>query len=306
MVSIANLANLTGPVENGYACNDTEEWARDTFGHPLMASTSFASLFPNAFVVVVLRRLMSERRTWGRTHLSFLAYSDIFCSFSYVWGAVWSRLCVPNRQCEAGRRCFHGYVAFRVFLTLSAAITRSITLYVTYFRAKAVSGVRNAMTIDGMSSRRVLVELIVYTVLIGILSIMVWYVLRFLFKSSNLSLAIVLTFVSIAMAAMAVFILFRIRLNRQRSQSGLPAADDLQTQVAIVALVFCGCNLVSTAASVLLHFAEDEREKYWPHIASYFFILLNSTVNLFIYLTNSDFRDASSRSLLCLIRRTEQ
>ena len=270
--------------------NETQEGMAD-FGHPVMVSLSVSSLLFNLLVVRVLRAMMRGRRTQLQTQLQLLilAVSDLSVGVAFVWAAGWHFLCDVTQPCRQAKPCLYNFVAWFFVYAQIVGFNHSITIYVTYARAKALGGIRGARDFQEMTPRRTVVELIAYSLSLHLLTNAVTFGAAYLFQSFDLAFFVILVAWTLLVAAMTAFIFYRLWLKRKRSPlplGGAGAAGEVQKLAASVSLVFCCCQIVQAACNGYRFFtdsADDPSLLYFIDLE----ILANSTVNLFIYLLGS-------------------
>ena len=174
-----------------------------------------------------------------------------------------------------------------------------MTLYITFIRAWSLHAVASALKIKTKSPCQVLRDLAGFTAFFSVLQSVLFFILFPLVLPHWLDLppyilliwgAIIccVTWIIIEVI-LATFVLVQLRrqsINRSRSST---VSLDFERLVALVALVFC-CNLIVNVIDYGSRLAaRDEldiwrgRWVHWSAIAS----LLNSSVNLFVYLLAS-------------------
>ena len=224
------------------------EWQQEMneFTHPLFVSFSFSSLILNLLVILVIREAMKARRTHAQLQLLCLSFSDISVGVAYVWDFVLSSVCDISKPCEEAKPCLYLMFGGIHFIQQTLLLNRSMTICITYVRCKVVSGFRGAQETNEKTPRRMLAELIIYSLLLHFLSSLVILGLIYLFRSFDLAVFVVGVSIAVLMAVMTGFIFYRLRLNYQRSQhrTRRVAVGDFQKLAALVALVFCCCQLI--------------------------------------------------------------
>ena len=157
-------------------------------------------------------------------------------------------------------------------------------------------------------------ELVIFTAILGIVFILLFGVTLRIFTALEIPMEIVIVWVlftgnviaSTIMVILAAFILVKRRFRRHSvvQQGTRTADDDFQKLVALVALLFCFCKFMAAVHLVRVLVLEDKlsaRESFYWGTA---FAILNSSVNLFIYLIASrNFRNAFLE--FCKSARTE-
>ena len=284
----------------------------DVFALPSMALVSFASILLNLLVVFVFSRdIRRRKRRWRSTqaqvHLLCLAFSDISVGLSFVWGAILGLTCDSVTESPP---CARSFVLFKTGFFLTTSFNRVTTLYITIVRAIATTNVRSALRSRSESPRRTFTEVTVSGVLGGILVFLAGCgLVRLLYTrlgdQNPVDTVFLIFFVvyTVVMAAVASFIVWKLwTLNNSPLLSGarLNAADDLGKMVAptvaVVALVLCLSNLVGIVFWAIVVFSRNSAEiiaktnlEFWLN----FCLILNSSVNLFIYIAvSAKFRTA--------------
>ena len=284
----------------------------DVFALPSMASVSFASIPLNFLVVFVFsgdirRRKRQWRSTQAQVHLLCLALSDISVGLSFIWGAVLGLTCDSLTESPP---CARSFVFFKTGFFLTTSFNRVTTLYVTVVRAIATTNVRSALRSGSESPRRTFVEVTISGVFGGILVFLAGCGLVRLLRTrlgdkDPVDTVFLIFFIvyTVSMAAVASFIVFKLKtLNHSPLSSGarLNTADDLgkmvAPRVAVVALVLCLSNVVGIVYWAIVVFARNSAEivtetnlTFWLN----FSLILNSSVNLFIYIAvSAKFRTA--------------
>ena len=251
---------------------------------------------------------MKQRRTLAQLQLLCLGISDISVGVVFVWGAISSWMCDFYKPCEDAKPYFYSFISHTNSLMHTTAFNRSITRYIAYIRSIVMSGMKGALKIKNMTPCGMLTELVLYTLLLNILSFMVFFGLIGFFQSSQLAIWVVFASLAVLMVGMTSFIFYRFWVYRNNGETKLGncvASDDFQKLAALVALVFCCCQVntavwwgyrVFTRGNDLVINIDD----LWYLDLAYFGVIANSAANLFIYLLGSStFRRRLSRSLLC-------
>ena len=251
--------------------------------HPLFVSIAFSSIILNGLVILVIRQAMRERETQAQIHLMCLGFSDIAAGLVFVWASIWSWIC-SFPHCEE-LACVRHYAVGMAFGYVTLAINKSMTLYIMYVRARAVSTIGNAMSCLNDTMKKSIFKLTVDTAVGAILLAMINFGLSRIFHSFWKTQVFCHSVSTILMALLASFTLVRLKQHRQASPS--LATDDFQKLVAIVALFFCASELSSVLLNGVMKpifgVTTTDRMSLW--FFGYFLAnLTNSSFNFFVYL----------------------
>ena len=211
---------------------------------------------------------------------------------SFLWGALWQSLCDPCMPCDQSKLCFIHQRFLFAFLCLCLSLNRSLTLYITYSRAKAVSNLQNAIKWLEMPVKTVIKRMALFVVP-GNLLLMGFTGGLIFVMSHDVAFCLISSIFAIIMAAFAIYIFIKLRQLR-KSVSRLPveerrrSEDDFQRLITLVALVYCVSQSISAVMFGLIARSDDKSkavQKYfiWSLIAA----IANSGGNLFIYITAS-------------------
>ena len=263
--------------------------------HPIHTFISTIGIILNIIVVVVIRRSMTRRQTQAQIHLLTLAVSDITLGIAAVCeGALgWTcDLCLP---CGQGGACHIVHAIVFYIWTASYSVNRVLTMSISIIRLKAIRNAINARISRRKSQRRTMIDLgVLVIILYLILNAYVWLALRAL--HSNLSFpvwqvwcivaATTSVFQTITISCVTGFILAKLR---RRECSFLSSQEvDFQRLVALVAVIFCCAELVISCLHGF-HAINDNFETFKDITVPTVYTLgiLNSSVNLFVYLVAS-------------------
>ena len=279
------------------------------YGDPLCASISIVGVFLNVLVVLVIRESMNRRRTAAQIHLVALAISDITVGASAFSAAILSWSCNFCRlPCENAKFCFMSYALAILFQDFFLILNRSMTLYISFVRAKSLMSVTEAIATGKKSQRRVIIELgLKVTILtvahfcLLVLPNFILYHRKIAGPNNAMAWCRIFSFGIYAITEIIIATLILITLRyRRRSPDGnaSPVDDDFAKLVGLVAFVFSGTAVLGIFEGVAALQAVNDFEsmhgsrRYWL----IFFNLVNSSINIVIYLIASrNFRHAFRR-----------
>ena len=284
--SFSNVTNQTFQVNNGTKPSDS--WA--LAGDPLVTSISCVGMVANILVILIIQKSMrmNQRRTQAQIHLQALAGSDIAVLIPVIGARAIKYVC---------ESCF-GY-SFGLLL----CINRSMTLFITYFRAWSLMSVSNALRIQEKTRLRIWIELLVFNAICGVAQVLVMVLFTSLLPSLievdkwKISLWVgcgIYTIWIVLEMILAAFILVTLRIQRQSVDHRGSMVDDFEKLVAFVALVFSFCHVINLTHNVVLLDPKQSHtiKAHWNY-GSIIADVSNSSVNLPIYLLASrNFRAA--------------
>ena len=292
--------NITEPFCNFVRnCTNVQVFVNQ-FGSPVNATISFSGLILNLVIILVIRDSMKRRQTQAQVQLTALAYSDLTVGASYVGFFIIDHTCTFCLPCSQAKVCFHGVSIVFIFWSLASIANRSMLLYISFDRARAIRNATNAICNENRTQCKGFQELGVCTAVLTIFTIFVlgifYFLVPYLLKIPQFGP--VATFWVIYLVTMvatelvlANFVLFKLRSRKSLYKSGTKASveDDFEKLVALVALVFCGTCVIPIIWNVANLSAHDQLETakspllYYTHICN----SVNSSGNLIIYLLAS-------------------
>ena len=204
------------------------------------------------------------------------------------------------------RPCVIAYEFALSFWSLFGCVNRAMTFYVTFVRARAVNAVRYAMRVRNKTGACVVAEIIVFSLLGGILCMGIFVAMLNMMTYPE-AMFVSHSFSALFVAFLAIVTLLALRrrltaveeISHPKGDRG--SVDEFQRLVALVALVFCCCQLVCAIVWLLVDAIEENvtlvtKQLLWTEFAA----VLNSTVNLFVYIAaSSEFRKAFMNFIRC-------
>ena len=266
---------------------------------PTVWPLSISSIFFNLLVILILFKMKKQFLTQAQIQLICLAFSDMSVGLFFTSLAIWNMSC----DCEDSQLCQITAIVLIFLQTAAHGISKWVTLYITFSRAKALGSTRATI----QSPQRHLARAIAFTVLTGTLTAVAIGVIMVLYQSYDLAV-FTIHFIEVSlMAVMTIFIVIRMRLRSippsiRRNTSGSSAKDECKKLVIYAALVFSATQIIDVICAGIL-VLDNFEYVHFPNItlldSSLFSRLLinvdilNSSVNLFFYLkASAGFRNA--------------
>ena len=224
--------------------------------------------------------------------LLFLAISDLSIGFSYVIYTIMFKTFEADGFWSGRMGCVASYALPGVF-----GINRWLTLYITFFRGRIVSGIRGAQSAVYKPKSRIIVETLIFGIGLGAFVSYAPYgfILYDLTYPFLISFSVYFVLHVIAMGCLGVYIVFKTaRQNRTNGIRRLSTQSDhmveIQRLVVAVAAVYCfshACVVAETMLRIPAYYYDSKMcaESEIDHLndVNLTLLLLNSTINFFIY-----------------------
>ena len=225
LATISTTNESRSPCDFSMMYADTCDYVQtglDSFGHPVSVSFAFLGILLNVLVIGVILHAMKLRQTQAQIHLLALAFSDLAFVVSCLFLAVVSWFCDPCLPCYQTVRCYPAIFLGFFFWALASFANRSLTLYITWLRARAIQNPFYQQRNQSTSLTRALGELGGYSALCTIVSFVITRLARMAITRYGVSLSRTHTAIIIGsnvvwtgvMLALATFII--IKLNSKK------------------------------------------------------------------------------------------
>ena len=130
---------------DSYNCTIDRQRQLEHFGHPAVFSFSILCVLFNSLVIHLLRLSRSRRPTHAQLHLQALACSDVSVGLTSFCIGIVSWHCDLCQPCQRAWTCALVTEIFYLLWAIFGCVNRVMTVCITFFRAEAVSSLRNAL-----------------------------------------------------------------------------------------------------------------------------------------------------------------